>query len=75
MPYDDDLARGHHVTHFDIPDEPVNVVPVSADKANAITELISRFPNLGYSAVLSEIRRNLPDVTVDEVRTVMVGQD
>ena len=73
MPYDDDLARGHDVRPVDI-DHPLNVVPVAPDLAEAICGLSQTYPNLGPQAVLSEIRRQVPGVTLDEVRTVMAGE-
>ncbi len=74
MPYDDD-ARGHNIQHIETPEPPLNVVPVAADLAHAIREFTSTYPNLGRSAVFSEIRREFPDVTYDEIRTVMTGRD
>lgn len=73
MPYDDDLARGHNVQPIDL-DRPLDVVPVAPDVVHAIREFSETYPNLGPYAALSEIRRQMPGVTLDEVRTVMAGE-
>lgn len=74
MPYDDDTARGHDVQPIRI-DQPLNVVPVAPEVARAIREVRQTYPNLGPYAVFSEIRRGVPSVTLDEVRTVMAGKE
>lgn len=75
MPYDDDTARGHELQRISIPEPPLNAVPVAPDVADAIREFSETYPNLGPFAVLSDIRRGMPSVTLDEVRTVMAGKE
>lgn len=74
MPYDDDTARGHEVQRISIPEPPLNAVPVAPDVADAIREFSETYLNLGPYAVFGEIRRGMPSVTLDEVRTVMAGE-
>ncbi len=57
-------------------DQPLNVVPATADKAAAIRAFLAEFPNLGAGSAMDTLRRNgYPDLTLDEVRTVMAGRD
>lgn len=50
---------------------PVETVDVAADKGVAIRVFLAEHPNLCHSAVLSEVRRIHPDLTMEEVLTVM----
>jgi hypothetical protein len=64
-----------HRSYCDHPDEPQAVVPVTTDKADAIRAFLAAYPNLCHSSALSGVRHDFPDLTMDEVLTVMAGRD
>jgi hypothetical protein len=70
MIQDDDLRSGG-LRPIDLPQPYQEPVPVSEEKTDAIRAFSNQFPNLGHRAVMSEVRLQFPDLTTDEVRTVM----
>lgn len=68
----DDYPHHRGPQSVSIPRAPQLPVSVTEEKAAAVRTFCAEFPNLGAGSVCDSLRRNgYPDLTMDEVRTVM----